>query len=100
MSRMAAGPYSASDRAESRAGDSIVLCLQMGALGLEPSDTPCQQRTYNGAAQSIAQLETEIAPETPITNPDLNALIRAWPVLPDAIRAGIVAMVNLASGAK
>ena len=33
-------------------------------------------------------------------DPDLDALIRAWPTLPDAIRAGIVAMIRaLGTGA-
>jgi len=31
-------------------------------------------------------------------SPDLQALIDAWPALPDAIRAGIVAMVKAAGG--
>jgi hypothetical protein len=30
--------------------------------------------------------------------PDLAAVIEAWPTLPEAIRAGIVAMVTAASG--
>ena len=32
------------------------------------------------------------------TDPDLAALVAAWPGLPEAIRAGIVAMVKAASG--
>jgi hypothetical protein len=31
--------------------------------------------------------------------PDLQAIIDAWPTLPDAIKAGIVAMVRAAGGA-
>lgn len=30
------------------------------------------------------------------TDPDLGRIVAAWPALPDAIRAGIVAMVNAA----
>jgi hypothetical protein len=30
--------------------------------------------------------------------PDLAAIVDAWPALPEAIRAGIVAMVKAASG--
>jgi hypothetical protein len=31
-------------------------------------------------------------------SPDLQALIDAWPALPDAIKAGILAMVKAAGG--
>jgi hypothetical protein len=31
------------------------------------------------------------------TDPDLAAVVAAWPELPEAIRAGIVAMVKTAS---
>jgi hypothetical protein len=31
-------------------------------------------------------------------DPDLGAVIRAWPELPEALRKGIVAMVKAASG--
>jgi hypothetical protein len=32
------------------------------------------------------------------TDPDLTAVVAAWPDLPKAIRAGILAMVKAASG--
>jgi hypothetical protein len=32
------------------------------------------------------------------TDPDLARIVAAWPSLPDAVRAGIVAMVKAASG--
>ena len=32
------------------------------------------------------------------TGPDLAAVVEAWPDLPEAIKAGIVAMVKAASG--
>jgi hypothetical protein len=31
-------------------------------------------------------------------SPDLSAVVDAWPMLPEAIRAGILAMVKAASG--
>jgi hypothetical protein len=34
------------------------------------------------------------------TDPDLAAVVEAWPTLPAAIRAGILAMVKAASGAR
>jgi hypothetical protein len=33
-----------------------------------------------------------------VTDPDLAAVAAAWPTLPDALRAGIVAMVKAAAG--
>jgi hypothetical protein len=32
------------------------------------------------------------------TDPDLSAIIDAWPALPEAVKAGIVAMVKAAAG--
>jgi len=32
------------------------------------------------------------------TNPDLAGVVEAWPDLPEALKAGIVAMVKAASG--
>jgi len=42
----------------------------------------------------------EAAQETKLErlSPDLQALIDAWPALPDAIKAGILAMVRAAGG--
>lgn len=37
-------------------------------------------------------------PEKPATDPGLTALIDAWPTLPEAIRAGILAMVRATGG--
>ena len=33
----------------------------------------------------------------PLADPDLAAVVDAWPALPEAIKAGILAMVNAAS---
>jgi hypothetical protein len=33
-------------------------------------------------------------------DPDLTAIIDAWPALPETVRAGILAMVNAAAGAR
>ncbi len=69
----------------------------MGLEGLEPVNVT--KRKGNelrdvedvGGAESGA-VETEKAP----IDPDLARLIDTWPNLPEAIRAGIVAMVNTA----
>jgi hypothetical protein len=39
-----------------------------------------------------------MATDTRQTDPELTAVVDAWDRLPDAIRAGIVAMVKAASG--
>jgi hypothetical protein len=39
-----------------------------------------------------------LTPETLVIDPGLAALIDAWPALPEAIRAGILAMVRAAGG--
>jgi hypothetical protein len=39
-----------------------------------------------------------LATDTCRTDPDLAAVIDAWDRLPEAVRAGIVAMVKAASG--
>jgi hypothetical protein len=38
------------------------------------------------------------SPKTPPADPDLAAVVMAWPDLPAALRAGIVAMVKAAKG--
>ena len=86
------------------------------------SVTPCQTTTYdnpeNGAAPGAAlsaQNDGEKAPPanseshldglsnvpdvpqcapSSANNPDLAAVVAAWPTLPEAVRAGIVAMVR------
>lgn len=37
-------------------------------------------------------------PHTPTIAPDLATIIAAWPTVPEAIRAGILAMIRTASG--
>jgi hypothetical protein len=51
-----------------------------------------------GLRQSPNQGEAESEAVCP--DSDLKAVIAAWPVLPDAIKAGILAMVRTASGTK
>jgi len=38
-----------------------------------------------------------VCPTTAVIAPDLAAVVAAWPTLPEAIRAGILAMVRAAS---
>ena len=55
-----------------------------------PGNTPLSEL---GGAESGAQA----APHPP-NGSELHALINAWPTLPPAIRAGILAMVKAAEG--
>jgi len=56
--------------------------------------TPDPTSTYESPpdclCQNLAQIAAEIAPAAP----DLADLLTAWPDLPEAVRAGIVAMVR------
>ena len=58
---------------------------------------PCETKTYGDdaacACHGLCQTPVE-------TDPDLAKLVTAWPTLPEAIKAGIVAMVKAAKGGK
>jgi hypothetical protein len=64
-------------------------------MGIEPHQHSPKDLTNPapGGAKSGA-----LAPENPAIDPALAALIDAWPTLPEAIRAGILAMVRAAGG--
>ncbi len=64
-------------------------------MGIEPTALSPHNSTNPapGGAKSGALTLKESA-----IDPSLAALIDAWPTLPDAIRAGILAMVRAASG--
>ena len=52
-------------------------------------------------AQKAAYVRNPTDPDsTPESDPDLAAIVTAWPTLPEAIRAGIVAMVRATVGGK
>lgn len=66
-------------------------------VGLEPTGSITQiESEKKVVAIAIIPLAHPLARETPI-DPDLARLIDAWPTLPDAMRAGIVAMVRAAT---
>ena len=59
--------------------------------GVEPLAKPSGKRPFSdGAKQNPKQLSHE--------DYDLDKLICAWPDLPDAVKAGIVAMVQASPG--
>ena len=73
----------------------------MGVTGLErPSVTGCgdkhlQKPGDGGAAESGA-----FGPENASIDPDLRAVVDAWPTLPEPVRVGIVALVRAAQPAR
>ena len=78
-------------------GSHGVQVARMGGTGLERPAKPLRKQAIaeTGGAESGA-LGGEFDP----VDPDLAAVIEAWPKLPEAVRAGILAMVRAAgSGA-
>lgn len=77
----------------------------MGAGGFEPP-RESQQKTpasvsggsKSGNIRADSGPATPPAKPTPPTDPELAAVVRAWPTIPQAVRAGIVAMVRAAGG--
>ena len=53
-----------------------------------------------GLRQPAPPVGHPLATDTCQTDPDLAAVIAAWDRLPEAVRAGIVAMVRAAGGAR
>ncbi len=65
------------------------------------SDNPIASNNLRTEAESRAThnatLSVEPEGQTVQLDPDLQRVIDAWPALPEAIRAGIVALVNTAT---
>lgn len=57
-----------------------------------PSESRGKRESATARSKNVAILEDSLA-----IDPDLAAVIDAWPDLPDAVRAGIVAMVRAAT---
>ena len=77
-------------------------CSKAGPLGLEPrmpdpeSGTTCEKPRENATFQNSAAPGAAVGTEKPAIDADLQAVIEHWPSLPDAVKAGIVAMVRAA----
>jgi len=56
------------------------------------------QSTYEHGPGRLGVLLGASGPGITPQDPDLAAVVAAWPGLPEALRAGIVAMVNAAGG--
>ena len=70
----------------------------MGKRGLEhtPETPTISQISDPGGADSGALGAHK--PPSPPADPALARLIEAWPTLPEAVRAGIVAMIDASAG--
>jgi hypothetical protein len=53
--------------------------------------------SHNGLRISTPAVGHHLATDTCQNDPDLAAVVDAWPKLPEALKAGIVAMVRAAS---
>jgi hypothetical protein len=68
----------------------------MEAPGIEPAAPMSQGEGITQVTESLSlPLAHSLARETQIS-PDLARLIDAWPTLPEALRAGILAMIDAA----
>ena len=62
-------------------------------MGVEPTPDSLGNATIPAQGGAVSGA---LAPQQPVIDPALAALIDAWPTLPEAIRAGILAMVQAA----
>ncbi len=75
----------------------------MGRGGLEQpaspaGNTPVSDSRGNKSGNIGADSGRSAGPDTPPADPELAAVVAAWPDLPGAVRAGILAMVAASGG--
>lgn len=65
-----------------------------------PPQEPADTGVYDARAGTTSYTPSDSLPDAPdaAPDPDLAALIAAWPDLPEPVRAGINAMVRAATG--
>ena len=63
----------------------------MGEAGLEP---PSNSPGNTGIPQAGGAESGALAAPKPPSDPDLRAVVEAWPELPDAVRVAVVALVK------
>jgi hypothetical protein len=69
-------------------------------MGLEAITNP-PIATGNEHISEPGAVKASVAVLPPVpADADLRLICDAWPTLPDAIKAGIIAMINASSGAK
>ena len=66
--------------------------IEVGATGLEPVKDSCRNTHVSLLSGNKCSAY--------LNDPDLSAVVSAWPQLPSALKAGIVAMVKAADGAQ
>src|SRR5262245_33872812 len=83
--------------------------MRTEGVGFEPTGRRGRPTVFKTVQESTPALEnkpenshkTSLAPslrhDTCLTDPDLTTVVNAWDRLPEAVRAGIVAMVKAAS---
>jgi hypothetical protein len=65
---------------------------------MNPQENTAKQVTSQSVSAEVSATETENRTIPPASDCDLATVIDAWPRLPAAIQAGIVATVRAASG--
>ena len=67
----------------------------MGRTGLEPDDVgDCSEEDLEPGGERGAAESGALGPDFRHFGPDLQAVIDAWADLPEAVKAGILAMVK------
>lgn len=67
----------------------------MGDTGLEPLSASSSDGQGLGQTSNARAAKSDASDhKTAATDPDLRAVVDAWPMLPDAVKAGILAMVR------
>ena len=92
--------YSESDRANPESPEiSGIRAISKPDRSISSS---CPDPTVPGRSRSLlatcGAIRVCVVAPAPEDNPDLAAVVEAWPDLPEAIKAGIVAMVKAARG--
>ena len=69
----------------------------MEAPGIEPVNPTAQAKAAMSLTETTSLPLAHSLAREPQIDPDLARLIEAWPTLPEALRAGILAMVAACS---
>ena len=75
------------------------LCENAAESPLDVENTEVTANTSDGENGVCSENCTESTPKSGNFDPELARIVAAWPSLPTAIKAGIVAMVQAATGA-
>ncbi len=68
----------------------------MPKVGVEPTDDPCKHKHLQKTIDEKAPKSTVLGAKSNQIPPELTTVIKAWPDLPEPIKAGILAMVQAA----